>query len=433
LKKLYLPVLAAFALSTGSPATAQDISRPAVTNWRPKEGVYAVPGPNFDNACMDRDEAFIELSDNLIGGEEYGCKINRLHDLASGTIKFDVGDDASAGKSSKETILLTRVDDNTVFWRQTDGKVKDPGMTFSYCPEEAQRLRREAKARDKAEAERKAAEERMKHKLWRPKDGVYASPGKDFNRQCGEYGDVTIKLTEKRVSGNEWGCDVTKLSDTAPGSIKLDMTCDDYNLAEFLNDPDWENRKFNEIMLLKRINEKTIFIRKTLNGKFVNAGWRASYCPEELQRFYREQAAKARANSEYKVPEELSRPEQWRPRDGVYANAGADFNDHCTKSGDVIVRLTEGSIASGGTTCKAAGMMNIGLAYISLNMICDQTSGDKTNSEAGGTEIMRLKKIDDNTFLLQKTQNGKFNDDGGAVSYCPEEVQRTYAARKAMK
>src|SRR6266702_6452395 len=66
---------------------------------------------------------------------------------------------------------------------------------------------------------------------WRPKDGPYAGPGKDFGSQCGEYGDIVIELAEKSVSGHEWGCKVTKLTDTAPDAIRLNMTCNDYNLA----------------------------------------------------------------------------------------------------------------------------------------------------------------------------------------------------------
>jgi hypothetical protein len=145
------------------------------------------------------------------------------------------------------------------------------------------------------------AQDGAKHpEKWRPKDGTYAGPGKDFDRQCGEFGDVIVELTEKKVSGNEWSCDVTKLSDTAPGVIRLEMSCDDYNLGLAINDPNPYDRKFKEIMLLKKLDEMTIFVRKTSNGKFAYPRWRASYCPEEAQRMYIEAKARNKAEAEQK-------------------------------------------------------------------------------------------------------------------------------------
>src|SRR3984957_894183 len=48
---------AAFAimgmLVTGVPAFAQDAAAPAASKWRPKAGVYAVPGKDFENACTE--------------------------------------------------------------------------------------------------------------------------------------------------------------------------------------------------------------------------------------------------------------------------------------------------------------------------------------------------------------------------------------------
>jgi hypothetical protein len=148
------------------PVLAQDIAKQTVGKWRPKEGVYAIPGPDHDNRCMQRDEAFVELSDNSLGGEEYGCTVSKLTDTATGGIRLDViCDDSQAGKSLKEVILLNRIDENTIFWRGTSqGKFKRPGARLLYCQEEVQSLRREANARDKAEAERKAADQRAKQK-----------------------------------------------------------------------------------------------------------------------------------------------------------------------------------------------------------------------------------------------------------------------------
>jgi len=101
---------------------------------------------------------------------------------------------------------------------------------------------------------------------------------------------------------------------------------------------------------------------KTLNGKFEGPAWQADYCPDEAQRRYTEATARDRAEVAYKIPEQLLSRQQWRPRDGGYATPGADFNDRCTKSGDVIACLTEGSIVSGQGDCKVVGLMNTGVA-----------------------------------------------------------------------
>jgi hypothetical protein len=74
-------------------------------------------------------------------------------------------------------------------------------------------------------------------KKWRPIDGTYAAPGKDFDGQCGEFGDVIIEFAEKAVLGNERSCRIGKIRDTAPSAIRLDLICDVYNLAIFLGDP----------------------------------------------------------------------------------------------------------------------------------------------------------------------------------------------------
>jgi hypothetical protein len=139
---------------------------------------------------------------------------------------------------------------------------------------------------------------------WRPTDGLYAAPGAQFNASCGEYGDVIVDLAGKEISGNEWSCKVVKLTGSAPGAIWLNMICDDYNLAESLGDRDPNFRKFREVMLLRRIDEKSVFVRKTLNGKFEGPEYRAAYCPQEWQRTYVENMARNKAEAEQKAVKE---------------------------------------------------------------------------------------------------------------------------------
>ena len=112
---------------------------------------------------------------------------------------------------------------------------------------------------------------------WRPKDGTYATPGSNFDARCGEYGDTRIDWSDNFISGGEEGCKITKLSDTAPGSIRLDVVCDS---------ADREGHPYKEIILLKKIDERTIFLRETQDRKFRRSGGPMAYCPDSAQRMY---------------------------------------------------------------------------------------------------------------------------------------------------
>ncbi len=135
---------------------------------------------------------------------------------------------------------------------------------------------------------------------WRPKDGTYAEPGANFNTRCGEFGDTQIERAENSINGGEEGCKIVKLSDTAPGAIRLDVVCTDIE----------REKPYKEIVLLKKIDEKTIFLRETQNGKFKRPGGKMSYCPEEAQRMYTEATARDKAEAERKAAEERSKPKK---------------------------------------------------------------------------------------------------------------------------
>jgi hypothetical protein len=167
LKTACQSLLIALVLGASFPCLAQNTSQAAaVDKWRPKEGLYAVPDPKFNDTCEEGNGAFVELADNNVGFDEYGCTVRKLTDAAPGTIKIDATcNDAQTETSLKEVVLLKRIDDNTIFWRSTShGKFTPGGIRLTYCPEDSQRAYREARARDKADAERKAAEERAKQK-----------------------------------------------------------------------------------------------------------------------------------------------------------------------------------------------------------------------------------------------------------------------------
>jgi hypothetical protein len=221
------------------------------------------------------------------------------------------------------------------------------------------------------------------------------------------------------------------------------MTCDDYNLAEFLypKDPNPDERKFKETMLLRKIDGKSMLVRKTVNGKFKDPDWRASYCPEDAQRIYNEAGARGKAEAEQKAAEERSGQGKWRPRDGVYADAGPDFDDRCLKSADAVIGLADASVSAGAETCAISNVADTSPGEIDLTVTCRQSSGaqglrirklgDTTIYETLGRESIILKKIDDHTISLRKSTNGESSEPGKKLSYCGQDAQQMRAQQKA--
>jgi hypothetical protein len=247
------------------------------------------------------------------------------------------------------------------------------------------------------------------------------------------FGDFIVELNEKSISGNEWSCKVTRLTDRAPGSIRLDMTCSDYNLAEDINDPNPYEREFKEIMLLRKTDGKSVFVQKTLNGKFKSPEWRATYCPEEAQRMYTEAMAKNKAEAEQTAASERLSREPWRPQNGVYATPGVNFEDRCQKAGDATIDFSDRSISRGTDKCSVTFIRDEPNA-VQLFATCSQEPNAQGSiAAARSSETIILKKVDDKSVLLQKSKNGVFIDSGAQLSYCGQDAQQKYVQKKAGK
>jgi hypothetical protein len=123
---------------------------------------------------------------------------------------------------------------------------------------------------------------------WRPKDGLYAAPGARFNDRCIDRTEVFVELTDKSIGGDEYDCKISKLTETGPGAVRLEAACTDVNRE--MPSPETPIR---EVIVLKKIDEETIFYRGTTNGKFKKAGARYSYCPEDVQRMHIEAKKKS--------------------------------------------------------------------------------------------------------------------------------------------
>ena len=257
---------------------------------------------------------------------------------------------------------------------------------------------------------------------WRPKEGTYASPGKGFAEACGEFGDLIVGLREKDISGHEWSCRVRKLTDTAPGAISIDMTCSDYNLAEDLKKP--EETEFKEIMLLKKIDDKSMLVRKTADGKFKDPEWKAVYCSKEAQQMFRDSTAQNQAKIEQ---EKAAAKTAWQPRDGVYASAGADFEDRCMKSGDAVVRLAQSALSIGGASCYVAHVSVEPPNTVTLNVNCGAQAVVKSDGSIRGsnsTESVTLSRTDDQSVLFRRSRDGQTVGAEQQLRYCPEAAQR---------
>jgi hypothetical protein len=237
-------------------------------------------------------------------------------------------------------------------------------------------------------------------------------------------------LVKRTISGHEWGCKVTRLTDTAPGAIRLDMTCNDYNLAGDLNEP--EDKIFKEVMLLKKIDQERIIVRKTVNGKFKDPAFRASYCPPNWQHAYLESKTQDKAEAEQKAVEEKLKQSPWRPREGVYATSGINFNDHCLKNGDATVELTERSISIGSDRCSVTFIRDEPDDAIKLFATCIGAA-NANGSVSPGPDTIILARVDDKTLFIQKSRNGKLAGSGEQLSYCSEDVQKMHAQQKAAK
>ncbi|WP_257196419.1 MULTISPECIES: hypothetical protein [unclassified Bradyrhizobium] len=270
---------------------------------------------------------------------------------------------------------------------------------------------------------------------WRPKDGVYAEPGKNFQSSCDERNNMTINLRGKSVYGYEWGCKVKTITDLSPGSVQLDMICNDYNLAQNLNprDPNWENRQFKEIMFVKRLDEATISVQKSLNGRFKDPPWREAYCPLKTQRALAEATLAAKSEAKQKAKQERALKAA-HPRDGVYAVAGFDFDERCTKFNDTVVTFSGKSIATASNICQIRNTQVQLPDTVRIDADCTLQSApgpDAVRVQDPDTiqdrKNLMFKKIDDKTVILWIIKDGHFTGDGRKLSYCSDQVQRAYA------
>lgn len=106
------------------------------------------------------------------------------------------------------------------------------------------------------------------HEKWRPKDGPYAVDGENISQRCEDAPEFDLVLRDGKVlSGESWACKISKLTETGPNALRLNLACEAP-----------EARKFREVMTLRKIDDTSVFVRMTDNGKFRAPDQRAVYC-----------------------------------------------------------------------------------------------------------------------------------------------------------
>lgn len=238
---------------------------------------------------------------------------------------------------------------------------------------------------------------------WRPQDGPYVDASENLAERCEDPPDFSLRLRDKAITSNEsWSCKVTRFTDTSPGSLRLDLAC-----------VDLYERKFKEVMTLRKIDEKSFFVRMTDKGKFNAPEWRANRCPKVA---------------------EPSRIESG-VREGVYARPGADFDDRCMRLGDVVIKQGE-ILLSGRTSFCGRTDASIGTQdTVGWQAVCDERNPVGLALRDGrfvppSPEKTLITKIDDQTLSLQKSRNDEFSEPAQEVKYCPEAAQRAYIESK---
>lgn len=183
--------------------------------------------------------------------------------------------------------------------KTSNGKFSGSRWQASYCPEEQQRRRLVLAERSRAEAEGRSVAEWAQPKIWLPRDGVYASPGADFDDRCMKSGDAIVDFASKSIASGADRCEIHShidgtLEDPDPRVMVTRNETHDTKgtiVVRYIDGVPRVGPPGFEIMWLNRIDDKTISLRKTHDGKSSELARQVAYCSDEVQLRYREQKA----------------------------------------------------------------------------------------------------------------------------------------------
>ena len=184
------------------------------------------------------------------------------------------------------------------------------------------------------------------------------------------------------------------------------------------------------------IRPVAISVQKSLNGKLKDTPWREAYCPLKTQRTLAEATLAAKSEAKQQAEQERTLKEA-HPRDGVYAAAGADFEDRCAKFNDTIVAFVGKSITTASNICEIENTRVQLPDTVRIDAVCtlQAASGPEAVSVQDPNTIqdrenLMFKKIDHKTVILWIIKDGHFTGDGRKLSYCSDQVQRAHAGQR---
>ncbi len=136
----------------------------------------------------------------------------------------------------------------------------------------------------------------MRLKPWRPQEVIYAAPGTNFEDRCLNASDAIIEFTERSISRGTDKCSVTFIRDE-PNAIQLFATCGrepnaQGSIGRIGDGGSTLAPPSSETIILKKIDDNTIFLQKSKNGDFIDSGAQLSYCGQDVQRMHAQQKAK---------------------------------------------------------------------------------------------------------------------------------------------
>jgi hypothetical protein len=116
-------------------------------------------------------------------------------------------------------------------------------------------------------------------------------------------------------------------------------------------------------------------------------------------------------------------PEKWRPKDGAYTVPAEHSADEppCEVMPDFLVKFRKKEIVGGEAfNCKIKKLTDVTKDAIRLDLSCDEDgSGGDPNDIHWQKEIMTLRKIDEKSFFMHMTKQGKFSWPEWRLSYWP--------------
>jgi hypothetical protein len=111
------------------------------------------------------------------------------------------------------------------------------------------------------------------------------APVRIFDERCLKSGDTIIDFTGKTISSSADRCQIYSYSDALLIDPVMDVVCNETRSTKGLVE---RNGMYGppgfEILGLKRIDDKTIFLQKTHNGQLSEPGHQVSYCGEAQRR-----------------------------------------------------------------------------------------------------------------------------------------------------